>query len=145
VIAEELDNVQLARFLDDTPRISLVVVIEWPQSRGLPVGESVFRTCYWVGRYREALGFAIPFVEVTRSDIVRHFCGATHYKDPETGKRKPVTKANVKAAIYERFGGDRKTAVGTKPKPGPLYGMKGEHVFDALACAVWWAETNGKT
>lgn len=117
-----------------------ILVIEWPQSHGLPVGESVFRTCYWVGRFAAAFtGDSV--IEVTRPDIVRHFCSCTHYKDPETGKRKPVTKANVKAALYERFGGDRSKAIGTKKKPGPLYGMKGEHVFDALACAVWWAET----
>ncbi len=138
VAAWEEDNVALnLRFFITTPADTLV--IEWLTNYGKPVGNTVFDTCEWVGRFRQA--FKNKSVKVTRPTICRHFCGTTHYVHPTTGKRKPVTKANVKAALYQRFGGDRSKAVGTKKKPGPLYGMKGDHVFDALAVAVWYAET----
>lgn len=135
--AFETDNPNVARFLRTASRAD-ALVIEWPQSRGLPVGESVFRTCYWAGWFAAEFGPVV--VEVTRPYIVRHFCGATHYL--QDGSRKAVTKAMVKAAIYNRFGGDRQAAVGTKARPGPLYGLKGDHVYDALACALWYAETS---
>ncbi len=140
VEAAEADNRVVAQVVDDRSGWSCSgLVIEWPVSYGLPVGNSIFQTCRWIGKFESAFKGCCVFV--TRPDIVRHFCGRTHYKDPDTGAKRGVTKANVKAALYERFGGDRKSAVGTKKNPGPLHGMKGDHVYDALACAVWYAET----
>ena len=41
----------------------------------------------------------------------------------------------VRQRLIEMFGGDRASAVGTKAKPGPLYGVA-SHAWAALAVAV---------
>ena len=41
----------------------------------------------------------------------------------------------VRQRLIEMFGGDRKTAQGTKKEPGPLYGVA-SHAWQALAVAV---------
>ena len=118
------------------------VVIEWLVPYNVPASKGVLNTCRWVGHFEDmAWQQGAHVVLVDRPTIVRHFCGNTSWKDKQ-GNRQAVTKPMVKQALYDRFGGDRKAAVGTKKKPGPLYGIKGDHQFDALACAVWYAETN---
>jgi len=103
------------------------VVIERMQSFGMPVGESVFETCYVIGRLLQA---ATPrrVRLVTRLDVKMHHCHSPRAKD-----------SNVRQSLLDRFGG-KDIAVGTRADPGPLYGIK-KDVWSALAIGVYHLET----
>ena len=106
---------------------------------GMPVGASVFETCIWMGRFMETWDkdFAMKSnpdgvaSTIKRQIIKTVLCGSARAKD-----------ANVRQALLDRFGGDMKTAKGTKAAPGPLYGVK-SHIWSALAVAVAFAERGG--
>lgn len=97
-----------------------VIVIEKIASYGMPVGEEIFGTVFWSGRFAEAakangsLVFRIP-----RKDIKVHICN--------TAK---ATDANIRFQLVERFG-----PPGTKKNPGGTYGLKAD-AWAALAVAV---------
>lgn len=103
------------------------VAIEMIASYGMPVSRSVFDTCVWIGRFMQASAF--PVERLTRGMVKMHICGQMRAKD-----------ANITAALYDRYGGDRKAAVGVKAAPGPCYGFKGD-MWAALALAITAAET----
>lgn len=67
----------------------------------------------------------VPCTEIPRADVLRHLVGATIGGD-----------VALRAAVYDRFGGSRQAAIGTKKAPGPLYGMKGSHLLAAFAVAL---------
>jgi len=90
--------------------------IEMIASYGMAVGREVFETCVWIGRFIEAIGDAEL---VYRKDVKLHLCGTPRAKD-----------ANIRQALIDRFG-----PVGTRNKPGTLYGIK-SHIWAALAIAV---------
>ena len=96
------------------------IAIEMIASYGMAVGASVFGTCVEIGRMVEvatANGTAPQLV--FRRDVKLHVCGTPRAKD-----------ANVRQALIDAYG-----PVGTKGRPGPLYGVK-SHVWAALAVAV---------
>ncbi len=105
------------------------VVCEWVECMGMPVGKTTFETVYWIGKFSE---HADPFHRITRRDIKLHLCGTARAKD-----------TNVRQALLDRFpptGGGKTPQIGTKPKPGPLYGVR-SHLWSALAVAVTYADT----
>lgn len=109
-----------------------LLAIEQVKSYGMPVGDEVFETCVWTGRFLEMWDWnlsqeAEPFL-LTRKEIVSYICG--------TGKAKD---GNVRQALIDRWGGKDK-AIGLKASPGPLYGLKADG-WSALAVAVTCAET----
>ena len=68
--------------------------IERMQSYGMGVGQSVFDTCIWTGRFIERLnakGIDTPLIP--RREVKLYHCGMASAKD-----------ANVIAALKERFG-----------------------------------------
>jgi len=103
------------------------VVIEWIQGYGLTVGQSVFETCRWVGRFEEACCGNVCMVG--RKAVKSFLCNTTTAKDQ-----------HVRESLIDRFG-----PVGTKKNPGPLYGVTGD-IWSALAVAVTWTgmEMNSK-
>lgn len=108
------------------------LAIEWFVSQGMPVGDSTFTSCLWVGRFIQQwrrYHKSSPYLLVRRPDVKLHLCGRTS-----------ATDANIRAAIIDRYGGDRRTAFGLKAKPGPLYGIT-SHAIQALATAITAAET----
>ncbi len=108
------------------------VVCEWVECMGMPVGRTTFETVYWIGKFSE---HADPFHRITRREIKLHLCGNARAKD-----------ANVRQALLDRFpatGGGKTPQIGTKPKPGPLYGIR-THLWSALAVAVAYAELGGQ-
>ena len=110
-----------------------ILVVEDVAFYGQRVGHEVHATIKLIGAvedraYTAGAGVIDRFVTLTRPEVIRHFCGVRN-----------APKGQVNAALYDRFGGSRKAAVGTKAQPGPLYGMTG-HAFDALALAVAYAE-----
>jgi hypothetical protein len=107
--------------------------IEMIASYGMPVGESVFRTCYWAGRFVQAYRAPDEVVELKRSEIKMHLCGSNRAKD-----------ANVRQALIDRFGGveGKSRAIGLKKTPGPLYGFS-KDMWAALGVVVTYIDGLG--
>lgn len=102
------------------------LALEMVASYGMPVGEDVFRTVFWCGRFVER--WSKPWTGIVRLKVKMCLCHDTRAKD-----------ANIRQALIDRFGGKDK-AIGKKKTPGPLYGVKGD-VWSALAVAVTWWDT----
>lgn len=99
------------------------VAIEWIQHMGMPAGASLFDTARWVGRFEQlAKEGGERVVLIPRGEIKLELCGSARAKD-----------SNVRQALLDLYGG--KEAVGTKKRPGPLYGIRG-HGWQALAVGV---------
>ena len=107
-----------------------VLAIEMIASYGMPVGQEVFETCVWIGRFIEAFDGG-EFVY--RKDVKLHLCQSPRAKD-----------ANVRQAIIDLFpatGGGKTPQIGTKKQPGPLYGIS-SHVWSALGVALTYAASD---
>ena len=105
-----------------------VCVIEKIASYGMAVGQTVFETVYWTGRFACAFGPAV--VRVPRKEVCLHICHSARAKD-----------ANISAALKDRFG-DKPT----KNNPNPVYGdikLKADE-WQAFALAVTWFDKNVK-
>jgi hypothetical protein len=103
------------------------LAIEMIASYGMAVGKEVFETCVWIGRFMQAAKHPDKVQLVYRKDVKIHLCGTTKAKD-----------ANIRQAVLDLFskdGGGTTPQVGTKAKPGPLYGMS-SHMWPALAVAI---------
>lgn len=108
------------------------LAIEMVQSFGMAVGEEVFETVLWTGRFVQAWteNGNPEATRVYRKDVKLHLCGSTRAKD-----------ANIRQALIDRYGG-KDAAIGNKAKPGPLYGIKAD-LWSALAIGVTWLDTHG--
>ncbi|MDP9113138.1 MAG: hypothetical protein M3O20_05595 [Acidobacteriota bacterium] len=98
-------------------------IIEKIASYGMAVGEEVFETVYWSGRFAEAYGVERVH-RIPRLKVKQHLCHDSRAKD-----------GNIRQALIDRFG------KGTKKHPGPLLGVSGD-LWAALAVAVTWWDTN---
>ena len=103
-----------------------LVVIEKVESFGMAVGEEVFETVFWSGRFAEAVD-PVPVGRLGRRAVKLAICGDPRAKDP-----------NIRQALIDRYGG-KDRAVGTKAAPGPLHGVA-KDVWAALAVAIAWLE-----
>ena len=104
-----------------------VLAIEMIASYGMPVGREVFETCVWIGRYQQAWSKPDAVRLVFRKEVTMHLCGSARAKDP-----------NVRQALIDLFpatGGGATPQIGTKGRPGPLYGVS-SHAWPALGVAV---------
>lgn len=86
------------------------------------VGDSIFETCVWIGRFIQE--WNDEYTLVKRMEVKMQICGSGRAKDK-----------NIRMALINRFG-----EPGTKKNPGKLYGIK-THLWAALAVAVTWTET----
>lgn len=125
VSAAVLENAEVLVTLCEHP--CAMVAIEMIASYGMAVGREVFETCLWVGRFLQAAG-AQRVRLVYRKDVKLHLCNSPRAKD-----------ANIRQAIIDRYGG-KAEAIGSKKKPGPLYGVK-SHAWAALGVAITATET----
>lgn len=102
------------------------LVIEDIQGYGMVVGRDVFRTCMWIGRFVQALGFpSYPYVLLPRREVKLALCGSARAKD-----------ANVRAAILDRLG-----PVPTKTRPNPNYPRRpSTHEWSAIALALTYED-----
>jgi hypothetical protein len=103
------------------------IACEMIASYGMAVGKEVFETCVWIGRFQQAYFNPDLFNLVYRREVKIHLCGSVKAKD-----------ANIRQAILDLFpttGGGATPQVGTKSKPGPLYGVS-SHVWPALGVAL---------
>ena len=98
------------------------LAIEQIKSYGMAVGESIFETCVWTGRFMQTWIAELGeenLVRIPRQQIKVHLCQSARAKD-----------GNVRQALIDRIG-----AQGKKSKPGPTYGVS-KDVWAALAVAV---------
>jgi hypothetical protein len=110
----------------------IYLAVEMVSSYGMAVGDSVFETCVWVGRFIENYYNHCAFYRkhhfVYRKkrkefeSVCMNLCNSTRAKDK-----------NVRQALIDLYGGD--SAIGLKKSPGPLYGISGD-VWSALAVGV---------
>lgn len=86
-----------------TEDLPLVLAIEMVASYGMSVGETVFETCVWIGRFIQHLNrFAIKeYKKIYRKDEKMNICHSMQAKD-----------SNIIQALKDRFG-DK----GTKKNP----------------------------
>lgn len=101
--------------------------IEMIASYGMAVGAEVFETCVWIGRFMEQWPETLPLYRIPRADVKLHLCKSAKAKD-----------SNIRQAILDIFppsGGGVTPQVGTKSKPGPLFGMN-SHTWPALGVAM---------
>jgi hypothetical protein len=69
-------------------------VIEMVASYGMAVGQTVFNTCVWIGRFQQSIiNRGIKPELVFRKDVKLFWCGQTRAKD-----------SNISQAIRDRFG-----------------------------------------
>lgn len=108
------------------------MVIETVACYGMAVGKDVFETALWAGRFEEkwfAASGNYP-VRMYRREVKMWLCKSVR-----------ATDANVRRAVMDKYpptGRDGKgnpSVVGTKSRPGPLYGIK-SHEWQALALGL---------
>ena len=116
------------------------VVIEMVASYGMPVGETVFETCRWIGRFEQVareIGCKVSFVK--RKEYVTELCGSSKAKD-----------SNVTQYLVDRFAKDTPNkGKGTKKAPGWFYGFKAD-IWQSYAIGVYYTDqckngTSGNT
>lgn len=105
------------------------MAIEMVASYGMTVGRTTFETVFWIGRFYEQFGTTSfnRYRYYKKTDINPEICFDSRAKD-----------ANIRQSLLDMFpatGGGKTPQVGTKGKPGPLYGVK-SHIWSALAVAM---------
>ena len=95
------------------------MAIEMPASYGMAVGQEVFDTCFWAGRFWEQFHGYKKLRIFRKTDVAMHMCHSMRAKD-----------GNIRQALIDRFG-----IVGTKANPGWFYGVSND-VWQAIAVGV---------
>lgn len=103
------------------------VAIERIKARGMRLGDDTLQTCEWVGRFQQICGGDLPCVHLCYRPEIVHWIthGAPQAND-----------ASVRRCILDYYGPSRDQAIGTKTRPGPLYGVRRD-VWQALAVALY--------
>lgn len=124
-----LPNDELLDYLNCKCEYICDVVIEMVASYGMAVGETVFDTVFWIGRFYEAV-FEYPCrTRMKRMDVKMHICHNSRAKD-----------TNIRQALIDRFAQhDKKRGTGTKANPDWFYGFKAD-IWAAYALGVTYAE-----
>lgn len=124
----KVENAEMRNILKEHLQWDYYFAIEYIQSLGMIVGQSVFDTAMWVGRYVEIIKRKdVPVCLIYRKEEKIALCGTHQAKD-----------ANIRQAIIDRFpatGGGKCPQIGVKAMPGPLYGVS-KDVWSALAVAL---------
>ena len=129
-----VDNETMLLRLDGWKEIALgidVLVIEQMQlfKSSFGVGQEVFDSVLWSGMFIQAWK-PRRWDRLIRSKVRGHL-GASKGGD-----------AAVRAALIQRFGPYKETAIGKKSTPGPLFGVT-SHEWQALALAVVYHDLHG--
>ena len=98
-----------------------VIAIESIEGFGQSVGQPVFDTIFWSGRFCQA--FNSDFYKIGRKAVKSHLCNTTKCND-----------SAIREAIIYKYGGPKETK-----KNGKLYGIK-SHMWSALAVAITYVE-----
>jgi hypothetical protein len=112
-----------------------LLVVEMVASYGMAVGASVFDTCVVIGRIIEAYRHVAPSYRqvylMRRADVKLQLCHQTT----------KVNDAVIRQRMIDEWGG-KERAIGTKAKPGPLYGFAAD-TWQALALGVAFRQIIG--
>jgi hypothetical protein len=103
------------------------VAIEMVASYGMAVGKSVFETCVWIGRFKQAVLDSSPSnVDfVYRKEVKMNLCGQMKAKD-----------SNIIQALVDRFAYNvPNRGKGYKKTPAFFYGFKAD-IWQAFALGV---------
>lgn len=102
------------------------VALEMVASYGMPVGEEVFETVRWIGRFEQrCVDHGADVERVKRLRVKLHLCHVASAKD-----------SNIRQALCDRFAmGVGNYGKGTKADPGWFYGFSAD-VWAAYALAV---------
>lgn len=129
IVAEKINNDELldniySGVYDDYYNVA----IEKIASYGMPVGETTFDTCIWIGRFYEAIKNKYPGVDVDfiyRKDEKMNLCNSMKAKD-----------SNIIQALIDRFAPNTPNkGKGSKKEPGWFYGFK-KDIWQAYAVGV---------
>jgi hypothetical protein len=121
------NNRQVLKMIKDKDAELDLLATEMIGSYGMAVGKEVFETCVWIGRFIQYWKEPDKVIIVYRKDVKMHLCHSMRAKD-----------ANIRQAIidlYEPLGGGSTPQIGTKDRPGPLYGVS-SHVWPAIGVAI---------
>lgn len=107
------------------------VAIEMIKSYGMGVGDHVFETCVWIGRFIEkSIGNGCTVERITRMEEKMHIC-----KDSKANDR------SIRRALIDRFAKhDKKSGKGNAKKPDVFYGFS-EDIWSAFATGLTFIET----
>jgi hypothetical protein len=103
------------------------VAIEKIASYGMPVGETTFDTCIWIGKFELVSELYLDTTPkyIYRKDEKMNLCHTMKAKD-----------SNIIQALVDRFASCQKNyGKGTKKKPGWFYGFSRD-IWQAYAVAV---------
>lgn len=104
------------------------LAIEMVAGMGMPVGQEVFDTCFWIGRFWEfasLYGVSHQPQKIYRREEKLYLCGHSQAKD-----------ANIRQALVDRYApGQPNFGKGTKKNPGFFYGFSAD-MWAAMAVAV---------
>lgn len=114
-------NEQFLQKLEVMAHFAEETVIEKIASYGMAVGEEVFETVFWSGRFAQAIGSNVH--RLPRLKVKTQLCRDSRAKD-----------ANIRQALIDRYGGPA-----CIKKGGALYKVSGD-VWAALAVGVAWIE-----
>lgn len=119
-----------------------ILVCEMIASYGMPVGQTTFETCVWIGRFLQlaelkgkhtALVFKKKYnPEIGAESVNQCICKNNKAKDK-----------NIRQAIIDMYpatGGGKIPPVGIKSNPGPLFGISGD-MWSALAVAITYKKS----
>jgi len=125
ITAQIVPNDKLLQIVTGNPdKDTTNFVIEMVASYGMAVGETVFETVFWIGRFYAAAEQYRARYRIKRMDVKMHLCHSSRAKD-----------ANVRQSLIDRFG-----EVGTKKAPGWFYGFRAD-MWAAYAVGVTYADS----
>lgn len=91
-----------------------ICIIEKVASYGMTVGEDVFDTCIWIGRFTQSALTSVEYIY--RLEEKLHICGDSRARD-----------ANIRRALIDRFAiHDRKNGKGTFREQDFFYGFRAD-------------------
>ena len=103
------------------------VAIEMIAGMGMTVGQEVFETCVWIGRFWQTVLWQTGYgpTRIFRREEKLDLCGSLSAKD-----------ANIRQALVDRYApGQSNFGKGTKKDPGFFYGFSAD-MWAAMAVAV---------
>lgn len=128
---DKVENDKLMGIIDQKHEFIDEVVIEMITGYNMSVGQTVFETCVWIGRFIEKLEcFGIKTTRVSRKEVKMNLCGSMRAKDK-----------NIIEALVDRFSPNdtRNHGKGTKKEPGYFYNFKAD-IWQAYAVGITYLD-----
>lgn len=126
--AGKIENRKMLRLLEQKLRWNYQqIAIEMIAGMGMTVGQEVFDTCVWIGRFWQIVLWETGYepTRIFRREEKLDLCGSLSAKD-----------ANIRQALVDRYApGQPNYGKGTKKNPGFFYGFAAD-MWAAMAVAV---------